>query len=117
MEEVVPMKQKNKVALTKEDLKTIRKLSNKAFEEIGSENYKQKLVYNLLNIVRSGDQEKFLWNILRVLNSKKEDENVKKLTNKINSIYTSKISHQNFEKVAYTIIMGIMSSEPKSGGD
>ena len=108
---------KYKVVISRNNLENIRRLTYEAFKEIGSENYKQKLVYNLLNIVRSGDQEKFLWNILRALNSRKDDKNAKKLSSEINKLYTSKISGENFEKLAYTIIMGIMSSKPKSGGD
>jgi len=107
----------HKVVISKNDLENIRRLSDEVFKEIGSENYKQKLVYNLLNIVRSGDQEKFLWNILRALNSRKDNDSAKKLIGEINKLYAFKISGKNFEKLAYTIIMGIMSSQPKSGGD
>lgn len=106
---------RSKKFLSEEDLKELKELSELSFCKIGSESYRQKLVYNLLNIIRANDQPKFLWTISRVLNSQKENNNVKDLAAKLNSIYP--LTKNEFEKVAYSIIMGIISSESEFGGE
>ena len=74
-----------------------------------SESYRQKLVYNLLNIVRSRDMQQFLWTLLRHLNAKKKTPKTKKVVRAINELYG--YSSKFFEKWAYSVIMGIMETE------
>ncbi len=74
-----------------------------------SESYRQKLTYNLLNIVRSRNMQEFLWTLLRQLNAKKESQEVKNVINAINELY--EYSSKFFEKWAYSVIMGIMETK------
>jgi len=74
-----------------------------------SESYRQKLVYNLLNIIRSGNMQQFLWTLLRHLNAKKESSETKEVVRAINELYG--YSSKFFEKWAYSVIMGIMETE------
>ncbi len=87
----------------------IKKYTNKAFSNIGSENYRQKIVYNLLNTVKVSNQSEFFSILLRTLNAQKDNEDVKKLSGKLMEIYP--LTPGNFENVAYSIIMGIMSAK------
>jgi len=105
---------KNK-KLSEDKLKIVKSLSTDAFSKIGSENYKQKLIYNLLNIVKANNQKEFLWTLLRALNSQKDDAKAKELVKELKDIYP--ISSGDFEKLAYSVIMGIMSAKSETGGD
>jgi len=96
-------------------LKKIRKFAPNIFSEV-SEDYRQKIVYNLLNIARAGDQERFLWTLLRLVNARKENENAKELIRVINELYNFKLSSDMFEKWAYVVIMGIMTAKTQEGG-
>jgi len=95
-------------------LSEIKRLSQEAFANLGSPSYRQKLVYNLLNLVKAKDDANFLWNLLRVLNSQKGNEKIIELTEKINYLYP--LSQRDFEKLAYSIIMGIMSVKMSEEG-
>ena len=77
-----------------------------------SESYRQKLVYTLLNIARSGDMHEFLWTLLRHLNAKKDSPAVKEVVGVINELY--QYSSKFFEKWAYSVIMGIMETKRKT---
>lgn len=72
-----------------------------------------KLVHILLNSVRVRDRETFLFEFLRNLNtindSKKED-----LAEMLEEILL--LDDEEFEKVAYSIILGIMSARFKQEG-
>ena len=100
--------------LSEDRLIRIKNLTTKAFSKIGSENYRQKLVYSLLNIAKANDQQEFFWTLLRALNSQKDDE-AKELVKELRDIYP--MTSGNFEKLAYSIIMGIMSAKSETGGD
>ncbi len=96
----------------------MEKLKNEEYQQIiqnvkevlkgFSSNYRQKLVYKLLNAVKSNDQKEFFWIVLRVLNTKSDDPNVEKLSERIRKMYP--LSSSEFERVAYSIILGIMSA-------
>jgi len=73
-----------------------------------SSNYRQKLVYNLLNAVKGNNQKEFFWTILRALNARSDKPDVAKLSEEIGKMYP--LSSSEFEKVAYSIILGIMSA-------
>jgi hypothetical protein len=102
-------KLKNREILTLSNLEDIKRNAQEAFKNIGSEDYRQKLVYLLLSTVKSGDQKEFFFCLMRVLNSKKEDIGVKNFVKSLNVFYP--FSEQNFEKLAYTIIMSIIAQK------
>ncbi len=81
--------------------------TQKAFKGFSS-NYRQKLVYNLLNAVKGNNQKEFFWTILRALNARSDKSEVAKLSEEIGKMYP--LSSYEFEKVAYSIILGIMSA-------
>ncbi|MEM5797502.1 MAG: hypothetical protein QW813_02485 [Candidatus Aenigmatarchaeota archaeon] len=72
-----------------------------------SDNYKQQLVYKLLEVVKNNDQNKFFYLLLRTINKPKED--LKKLWNMLNKSYDI-MPEEAFTNFAYSIIIGIMSS-------
>lgn len=89
----------------------IKKLSREVLGNAGSENYRQKLVFDLLNAVRANDQNRFLWILLRALNvHSKDNPKAKELASVLMRVFPS--SEADFEKAAYSIIFGIMA-----GGD
>ncbi|KZX12043.1 hypothetical protein MBCUR_11950 [Methanobrevibacter curvatus] len=94
--------------MSRKDLKDLKYYSTEVFKELGSDNYKQKLVYKLLNLIKIDNQNEFFNIFLRTLNSKDSDENVAKLAEKLKTIYP--LNEKNFENVAYAIVMGIMAS-------
>ncbi len=93
------------------EFEKIRNLTKDVFDGTTA-NYKQKLVYNLLNTVKSEDQKEFFWMFFRALNARK-DEKVEKLSEELGKYYPVNIS--NFEKIAYSIILGIMSARSEGG--
>ena len=104
---------KNK-KLSEDKLKRVKNLTTDAFSKIGSESYKQKLVYNLLNIAKASNQKEFFWTLLRALNSQKDDVKAKELVKELRDVYPT--TSGDFEKLAYSVIMGIMSAKSESGG-
>ncbi len=104
-------KQKSKI-LSDEKLRRIKDIATNVFGKIGSENYRQKLVYNLLNVAKGNNQKEFFWTLLRALNSQKDDE-AKKMVKELRDIYP--LTFGDFEKLAYSVIMGIMSAKSKGG--
>jgi len=87
----------------------IMKEMEEIFQDI-SANYSQKLVYNLLNAIKFNNQREFFWEVLRVLNTKsKEAGKVADLCKDIGSLYP--LSSSEFEKVAFSIILGIISAQ------
>ena len=89
----------------------IKKLTEKVFKGT-SKNYRQKLVYNLLNTVKSNDQKEFFWMFLRALNAR-GDSNAEKLSDEISKFYPPHSS--TFEKIAYSVILGILSVKSEGG--
>lgn len=109
-----PKKRKSR-KLSEDDLKRVKNLATDAFSKIGSENYRQKLVYNLLNIAKASNQNEFFWTLLRALNSQKDNIKAKGLVKELGDIYP--VTSGDFEKLAYSVIVGIMSAKSESGGD
>ncbi len=93
------------------ELERIKEYTEKIFREIfkGREKAKQRVVYNLLNCIKTNNRAQFLSEVLKLLASIIENEDVKKLINIVNDIWVKYDSPENFEKLGYTIIMGIMS--------
>ena len=104
--------QKNNMAEKDEIFKKIRELTERVFEN-ASKNYKQKLVYNLLNVVKGNNQREFFWKFLRALNAREDSENREKLSKEISKFYPP--SSSTFEKIAYSIILGILSTKSEGG--
>lgn len=77
-----------------------------------SENYKQKILYNLLNATKTGDQKRFFDILLRALVANLEDS--RELASKISEL---QFKNEDFEKFSYSIILGIMASPTKQGGN
>lgn len=96
-----------KKPISTKDYDEIKIYTKEAFENIGSESYRQRLIYKLLNTAKVNNQNDFFSSLLRALNSRKDDKNVKRLSRKLEWLYP--LSPANFEKVAYSIIMGIMA--------
>jgi len=67
-----------------------------------SDNYKQKLVYQLLNYIKANNEKRFLNDFLRAINRK--DDKFKQLADKVCQ------TEAPFEKWAYAIVCGILSS-------
>lgn len=99
------------------DLETLRYYSEMAFGKIfeGREKAKQRLIYGLLNYIKTNDRDKFLYQLLKILNAKPDDNDVVILEHSINNLYVKYDTPENFKKIAYTIVMGIMAS--KKGGE
>lgn len=89
-------------------LRNIRDLSSRALGKAGSDNYRQKLVFDLLNTVKANDQNRFLWILLRTLNAQaKDNPDARRLADLLGKAFLS--SEVEFEKVAYSVILGIMA--------
>ena len=80
-----------------------------------SSNYKQKILYNLLNATKVGDQKRFFDILYRAMAANLE--NSKELAEKISELQSKTNKPQDFEKFSYSIILGIMVSKNKQGGN
>jgi hypothetical protein len=98
-------------------MEKIRELTPKVFSATTTETYRQKVIYNLLSLVKAADKEKFLWTLLRLINARKEDNDTKKLVSLLNELYILNLSRDMFERWAYAVIMGIMSVKSQGGGE
>ncbi|MEM3374258.1 MAG: hypothetical protein QXE31_03475 [Candidatus Woesearchaeota archaeon] len=88
------------------DLKKLKETSFEVFKN-ESDNYKQKLVYNLLEYVKNNDQKRFFYILLKSINKPKEDFLI--LIKKLEDYYDV-MPESVFINFAYSIILGIMSS-------
>ena len=93
-------------------LEELEKLSKKVWGEVfkGREKARQRVVYDLLNYLRTGENSKFLHQVLKLLASDSSDE-ATKMIKIINRIFTKSSLQENFEKMGYTIIMGLMTAK------
>ena len=100
------------------ELKKLRDMTTKVFSKVGTVKSRQRLIYDLLNALKTEDRKRFLWLILKNINNlKSENRNeVSKLTKILSSQYIEYETPENFEKIAYTIVMGIMCSENIEAG-
>lgn len=94
------------------DLSNLKELTKKVFGKIfeGREKAKQRVVYDLLNYMKTNNRTQFLNQILKLMASKTNDPNSERLSEIINTLWVEYDTPENFEKIGYTIIMGIMSS-------
>ncbi|BAT71828.1 conserved hypothetical protein [Thermosulfidibacter takaii ABI70S6] len=93
-------------------LEELEILSKKVWGEIfkGREKAKQRVVYDLLNHLRKGDNNKFLYQILKLLASNSSNETIR-MIEIINQIFAKSSLQENFEKIGYAIIMGLMTAK------
>lgn len=86
----------------------IKNLSREVLGRTGSDNYRQKLVFDMLNAVKASDQDRFLWILLRALNAhSKDNPKAKEFASALMKVFPS--SEAEFEKIAYSVILGIMA--------
>ncbi len=97
-----------------QDLRKLRDLTKDAFSKIGTEKSRQRLIYDLLNTIKTDNRKRFLELVLKNLN-KLEDRDKAELTELLSNLYIEHETQENFEKIAYSIVMGIMSIESKGG--
>jgi len=90
----------------KMDLKELKKVAAGVFQG-ESDNYKQKLVYKMLEAVKNNDQNQFFYILLKAINKPKED--FKRLWHIFAKNYDV-MPDEAFMNFAYTIIIGIMST-------
>lgn len=91
------------------DLKKLQKSATQAFESGDiSNNYKQKLVYNLLDAVKNKDQERFFYILLKAIN-KPGKEGFEELWEELQKDYDL-MPDEVFINFAYSIILGIMKT-------
>lgn len=99
------------------NLDEIKKAAMNVFKN-ESDNYKQKLVYNLLETVKNNDQSRFFYILLKTINKPKE--NFKELWDALEKSYDV-IPEEAFINFAYSIIIGIMGTyneyNKKEGGE
>ncbi|MEM4460990.1 MAG: hypothetical protein QXY70_02535 [Nanopusillaceae archaeon] len=88
------------------NLKEVKKAAIEAFEK-ESDNYKQHLVYKLLEATKNKDQNKFFYLLFRAINKPSDD--FKKLIDILNKDYDI-MPEEAFINLAYSIIIGIMST-------
>jgi hypothetical protein len=93
------------------DFKELKKAVEESLKD-ESDNYKQKLVYNLLERVKNNDQKEFFYILLKAINKPKQ--NFKKLWAQLKETYDV-MPEEAFVNFAYSIIIGIMATY--SGGE
>jgi len=95
------------------DLELLKKACEQSFRK-ESDNYKQKLVFKLLEAVKNNDQIHFFYTLLRAIN--RPDEEFKQLQKLLHQDYDV-MPNEVFTNFAYTIILGIMSTYGETGGE
>ena len=101
------------------ELRQLRDLTKDVFSNIGTEKSRQRLVYDLLNALKTNDKKRFLWLIMKNINTVKTEksEKVGELAEFLSDLQFEHDATENFDKIAYAIVMGIMSAKSKTGGD
>ena len=89
------------------DLEKLKKAVEDSFDQEESDNYKQRLVYNLLETVRNNNQKEFFYILLRAINKPKN--NFKELWTELKKYYDV-MPEEVFINFAYSIIIGIMAT-------
>jgi len=84
----------------------LKRAANNSFQH-ESDNYKQKLVYDLLEAVKNNDQNRFFYLLLKAINKPKED--FKELLTELEKNYNI-LPEKAFINFAYSIIIGIMKT-------
>ncbi len=79
-----------------------------------SENYKQAFVFRCLNVLKGRDKDKFLWELIRLLNSRR-DTDLKNVDSLIYALQKASCSldDETFFKHAYAFLLGMMKSNTR----
>jgi hypothetical protein len=93
------------------ELWKLKKATESSFAHM-SNNYKQKLVYNLLEAAKNNDQSNFFYLLLKSIN--KPNEDFTDLWANLNDYYDI-LPEDAFANFAYSIIIGIMNTYNKGG--
>lgn len=115
---MVEMKKTEEIwSLKLSELRRLKEETNEIFSNIGTEKSRQRLVYDLLNTLKTKDRNRFMWlilkNITTVITDEKIGIRVKKYLDSLAEYLMNDETEENFEKIAYAVIMGIMSAEKK----
>ena len=106
-----------------EELDKLRIKIKNVFEEIEyvkspgekSSGWKERLLFDMLESLKTGNRSKFLWLLLKTLTPYREKHDVRELLEILTEMHIVDAPEKTFEKVAYTIVMGIMSSRDIGG--
>lgn len=98
------------------ELERLREDVKKIFGYIGTERSRQKLVYDLLNSLRSRQWDKFKFLIFKNINTVMANEEVSNKAKEFIDRFAGLLekygyNEEEFERIAYTVVMGIMSAE------
>lgn len=101
------------------ELRKLRDLTTEVFSKIGTEKSRQRLVYDLLNSLKSNNRERFMWLILKNVNtlSSEKRSDASEYTKLFSRLCIEYETPENFEKMAYAVVMGIMSIKDVERGD
>ncbi len=98
--------------ISEKELRDIKEYAEAAFGKVfeSREKAKQRIVYDLLNYLKTNNRNQFLYQVLKLLAPYMKEESVRKLSSLLNKMDIEYDTPENFQKLGYTIIMGIMSS-------
>lgn len=98
-------------AIRPSELIKLRDLVTKVFSKIGTAKSRQRLVYDMLNALKTEDRKRFVWLVLKNLNALRSEESgeVEELSKLLSDLYLKCETPENFEKFAYSIVTGVMS--------
>ncbi len=103
-------------AVSRENLDNLRREITKIFGDIGTEKSRERMVFEMLEAIKTRNKDRFLWLLLKTLNLHGDDPRVKNLINSLGEMHIPDETDDNFEKISYTIVIGIMSAK-KNGGE
>ncbi len=98
-------------AISVEALDTLRKNTTEVFSNIGTEKSRERMVFEMVEAIKTRSRDRFLWLLLKPLNSYAGDYHVKNLIKYLAEMHIPDESDENFEKISYTIVIGIMSAK------
>ena len=102
-----------------QELKELKNITIEVFSKVGTEKSRQRLVYDLLNSLKANNKKRFLWLVLKNINTlqSEKESKVKEFVEVLSNRYLEYETIENFEKIAYSIVTGIMAVEDKGGGE
>lgn len=93
----------------KSQMSNLRKRASELFEGI-SDNYRQGMVYRLLNCAKGGKKEEFIELTIRYAAGQMKDKKVAEFCNEVSKTVENS-SESSFREYAHSIILGIMSQK------
>lgn len=96
------------------ELGKLRKETKEIFSKIGTEKSRQRLVYELLNSLKSRDWNRFKFLVVKNVNSVVTNEEIgskaKEYSDFLGNLLDKYETEENFEKIAYAVIIGIIAA-------